>query len=77
MCVYMCACNIEMVEDKATQVERTTSEHEYPVENVRLSLASYRAIPLSTAPNCSFPVRSKIKKSWSRFNSACVQTFGT
>ena len=53
-------------------MERTVSEHEYPAENVRLSLASYRAIPLGTAPNHSFPVRSKTKKSCIHFNSVRV-----
>ena len=55
----------------ATWAKRTTSEREYLVENARLSLASYRAIWLGTTPNCSFPVRLKIKKLWSHFNSVC------
>ena len=71
--MYMCMSSIPV----ATRVERTVSEREYPAENARLSLASYRAIPLGTAPNRSFPVRSKTKKSWSHFNSAHVRAFGT
>ena len=43
-----------------TQVEWTASTCEYLVENVRLLLTSYRMIPLGTAPNHSFSVRSKI-----------------
>ena len=43
-------------------MERTTSEREYPAENAWLSLASYHAILLGTAPNRSFPVQSKTKK---------------
>ena len=31
------------------------------MKNARLLLASYRAIPLGTTPNRSFPVRSKTK----------------
>ena len=60
-----------------SRVERTASEREYLAEDARLSLASYHAIPLGTAPNCSFPVRLKTKKSWSRFNSVHIRTFGT
>ena len=43
-------------------MERTASEHVYLAENARLLLVSYCAIPLSTAPNHSFPVPSKTKK---------------
>ena len=42
-------------------MERTASERKYLVMNARLLLASYRAIPLGTTPNHSFPVRSKTK----------------
>ena len=46
---------------KAAWVERTASECEYPAENAWLSLASYRTVLLSTAPNHSFPVQLKTK----------------
>ena len=46
-----------------TQVEKTVSERKYLVENARLSLTSYCAIPFSTAPNSSFLVRSKTMES--------------
>ena len=39
-----------------SRVKRTACTREYPVENAQLSLTSYRAIPLGTAPNRSFPV---------------------
>ena len=45
----------------ATQVKRTTSERKYLSENVRLSLASYHAIQLSTPQTIHFRFNRKLK----------------
>ena len=42
-------------------IERAAKTCEYPAGNARLLLVSYCVIPLSTASNRSFPVRSKTK----------------
>jgi hypothetical protein len=53
------------------------SAREYPPKSGRECVVIARELPGGNAPNRSLPAQLKTKRSWNRFNSAHVQTFGS